>query len=107
MKVSLKSIRKNIRNNMTDLEINNKAREHGFNAGYEKGLKMGMHQMGEILYIMTAYTLEYKYKLSQEDLVKTMMWIYNNVDSYRTGHLTLDDFYVIKKEMEEKGVRYE
>ena len=105
--MSLKSIKKNIKRNMTDLEINNKAREHGFNAGYEKGLKMGMHQMGEILYIMTAYTLEYKLELSQEDLVKIMMWIYNNVDSYRTGHLSLEDFYEIKKEMEQKGVRYE
>ena len=36
-----------------------------------------------------------------------MFHIYDNIDAFRTEHLTTDDFIEIKKEMEGKGIKYE
>ena len=72
---------------------------------YEQGHKDGMLKAIEITFYMTAYTLDYKLDLDRNKLVEMMYWIYNNIDSFRTGHLTIEDFEIIKKEMHEKGVK--
>ena len=107
--MGIRSIKRNIQKNSNALLFSNSYENYsaGFNDGYSKGLKEGMRQVGEVLYIMTAYTLEYKFELTQEELAQTMFWIYNNVDSFRTGQLTTEDFFEIKKEMEQKGIKYE
>ena len=56
---------------------------------------------------MIAYTLQYKLDLNQKDLVETVAAIFNNIDSFRTGHLTQQDFVNIMKEMNEMGIKME
>ena len=105
--MSVRSIRKNIskKENMED-KIN-RIREHAFKSGHEAGFKLGLKTMGEIIFYMTAYTIDYKLELSEEKLRTIMFHIYDNIDAFRTEHLTTDDFIEIKKEMEEKGIKYE
>ena len=65
-----------------------------------------MESATEILFYMTAYTLDYKLELSTEKLQEIMMAIFNNVDAYRTGHLAPEDFDTIKEDMKlNKGIK--
>jgi len=72
---------------------------------YNEGYKEGMLKAIEITFYLTAYTLNYKIDLKGHDLSEAMYWIYNNIDAFRTGHLTAEDFNTIKKEIEDMGVR--
>lgn len=69
---------------------------------YEAGHKDGMASVVEITFYMVAYTLSYKLDLSKEELQTLMKAIYNNIDSYRTGHLEPQDYDAIVKEMNEE-----
>lgn len=72
---------------------------------YEEGYKEGMLKAIEITFYLTAYTLNYKLGFGRKRLVQMMEWIYNNIDAFRTNHLTPEDFETIKKEIEDMGVR--
>lgn len=72
---------------------------------YDKAFDDGMLKAIEITFYMTAYTLNYKLGFGRKRLVQTMEWIYNNIDAFRTGHLSRFDFDTIKKEIEDMGVR--
>ena len=108
IQMGIRSIKRNIQKNNNATLFNSSYNNYsaGFNDGYLKGLNEGLGQAGELMFIMTAYTLEYKLELTQEKLVQIMTWIYSNVDSFRTGQLTTEDFFEIKKEMEQKGIKY-
>ena len=76
---------------------------------YQKGIAEGMHRMAEVVFYMTAYTLDYKMsefnkQFTDDELVTLMYYICNNIDSFRTGQLSSQDFIDIKKEMNEKGI---
>ena len=66
---------------------------------YEHGYQRGLQKANEILFYMTAYTLQYKLDMDKEQLQEIMMAIFNNVDAYRTGHLTPEDFDTIREQM--------
>ena len=73
---------------------------------FEAGRKAGMKEATEIIFYMTAWTIQYKLGFGRKRL-QTIMWqIFNNIDCFRTGHLYPDDFPKIKEEMQEKyGIR--
>lgn len=73
---------------------------------YEKGYKEGMKAVSEIVFYMTAYTLQYKLDFGKKRLQAIMKSIYGNIDAYRTKHLNTQDYETIKSEMENKyGVK--
>lgn len=77
------------------------------NGVYEKGFKDGMREVSEIVFYMTAYTIDYKLDLTHEQKIELMKAVYNNIDGYRTGHLEPVDYDVIVKEMNDKGIKIE
>lgn len=58
----------------------------------------------EIILVMTAYTLSIE-GYGKKRLPKLIERIKNNIDAFRTGHLEVSDYDIIKKELEEKGVQ--
>lgn len=72
---------------------------------YEKGVKEGMRATVEITFYMTAYTLNYKLGFGRKRLQKIMFDIFNNIDAYRTEHLSSADYDTIKAEIEKMGVK--
>lgn len=74
---------------------------------YTAGYKEGMKAVSDIVYYMAAYTINYKLGFGRKRLQRIMHDIYNNIDAYRTGHLTTSDYDVIKSEMNKLGVRIE
>lgn len=71
---------------------------------YEQGVKDGMKSVTEIVFYMAAYTINYKLGFGKERLQKIMKEIYNNIDAYRTKHLTPSDYNTIVSEMNKLGV---
>ena len=51
---------------------------------YETGYMNGMKEATEILFYMTAYTLQYKLEFGRDRLQRIMRNIFDNVDAYRT-----------------------
>lgn len=72
---------------------------------YQEAFKKGMREASSILFYMTAYTINYKLSFGRDRLQRIMRAIYNNVDAFRTGHLTPEDYQDIKKQMHELGVK--
>lgn len=72
---------------------------------YTEGYKAGMKAVVEITFYMTAYVIRLEFKLGKKRLQRAMKRIYDNIDSYRTGHLTPSDYDVIVKEMNDLGVK--
>lgn len=72
---------------------------------YQRGVRDGMHAQAEVTYYMTAYTINYKLGFGNKRLTKIMYYIWENLDSYRTGQLNSGDFQEIKKEMNKLGVK--
>ena len=58
----------------------------------------------DIYSIATAYTLNYVCGLGRKRLPNVMQRIWNNVDSFRTGHLSLDDCI---SELKKNGIEFE
>ena len=58
----------------------------------------------DVYSIATAYTLHYVCGLGKKRLPETMQRIWENVDSFRTGHLSLEDCI---KELKESGIEFE
>lgn len=86
--------------------ISNKAiMDRTLSESYTAGYKEGMKAVSEIVYYMAAYTINYKLGFGRKRLQKIMHDIYNNIDAYRTGHLTTSDYDVIKSEMNKLGIK--
>ena len=58
----------------------------------------------DVYSIATAYTLHYVCGSGKKRLPQTMQRIWENVDSFRTGHLSLEDCI---KELKESGIEFE
>lgn len=54
--------------------------------------------------IAVAYTLHYVCGFGKKRLPEVMQRIWNNVDSFKTGHLSIDDCI---QELEENGIEFE
>lgn len=86
--------------------ISNKAiMDRTLSESYTAGYKEGMKAVSEIVYYMAAYTINYKLGFGRKRLQRIMHDIYNNIDAYRTGHLTTSDYDVIKSEMNKLGIK--
>lgn len=72
---------------------------------YEQGYKAGMKAVSEIVFYMTAYTIQLEFGLGRKRLQRAMKRVYSNIDAYHTGHLTLSDYDVIVSEMNKMGVK--
>ena len=70
----------------------------------EQGYKAGMKSVTDIVFYMTAYTINYKLGFGRKRLQRIMKQIYNNIDAFRTGHLETNDYETIVKEMNKLGV---
>lgn len=70
----------------------------------EDAIQEGRNQSLEMILLMTAYTLDYKLEIDNEKLKDIINIILLNIDSYRTGQLTYDDYQYIKQEMAKKGI---
>lgn len=66
---------------------------------YEQGYKAGMKAVSEIVFYMTAYSIQMEFGLGKKRLQRAMKRVYSNIDAYRTGHLNSSDYNVIKSEM--------
>lgn len=71
---------------------------------YESGYKAGMKAVTEIVFYMTAYSIQMEFGLGRKRLQRAMKRVYNNIDAYRTNHLNSSDYDVIKSEMNKLGV---
>lgn len=71
---------------------------------YEQGYKAGMKSVTDIVFYMTAHTINYKLGFGRKRLQRIMKQIYNNIDAFRTGHLETNDYETIVKEMNKLGV---
>lgn len=72
---------------------------------YERGFNDGMRKAVEITFYMTADAINYKLGFGRKRLQRIMYSIYNNIDSFRTGHLEPNDFETIKNGVEKLGVK--
>ena len=70
----------------------------------QEGINQGIREALDLILTMTAYTLDYKLELKNEELLKVMNDIMFNIDAYRTEHLSAQDFVTIKQELAEKGI---
>ena len=84
---------------------NNDIRSIEIEKAYQKGIEDGMRQSVEMVFYMTAYTINYKLGFGNKRLTEIMYYIYNNIDAYRTGHLEKVDYEEIKKQMNKLGVK--
>lgn len=66
---------------------------------YDRGWYDGMTNVIEITFYMTAYTLQYKLGFGRKRLQWIMQAIYNNIDAYRTQHLSTEDYKTIVEQM--------
>lgn len=76
----------------------------------EKEIKEALSENVDIMLIATAYTLRYVCGFGKRKLPEVMHRILNNIDSFRTGHLTLEDCIEELKEygidMETRSIKY-
>lgn len=70
----------------------------------EEETKLVIEQYLDIYNIAVAYTLRYVCGFGKKRLPEVMQRIWNNVDSFRTKHLSFDDCV---KELKENGIEYE
>ena len=63
-----------------------------------------MLQYLDIYSISVAYTLRYTCGFGKKRLPEVMQRIWNNVDSFKTGHLSIEDCI---QELKENGVEFE
>ena len=75
-------------------------REDAYNQGWHDGM---FHEL-DITFNMLAYTLTYKTGYSTKRIKELLHDLYNNIDSYRTQHLTPEDYDTICNELAEKGM---
>ena len=59
----------------------------------------------DVMVYMTAYVLDLE-EIPKEQIVEIINRVLFNIDSFRTGELLPDDFPIIKKEMQELGVKF-
>lgn len=74
---------------------------------YESGYKAGMKAVTEIVFYMTAHSIQMEFGLGRKRLQRAMKRIFNNIDAFRTGHLTPNDYDTIVAEMNEMGIKIE
>ena len=70
----------------------------------ERETQKAIEQYLDIYNISVAYTLRYVCGFGKKRLPEIMYRIWNNVDSFRTGHLSFEDCV---QELKENGIEYD
>ena len=65
----------------------------------EKKFEQQRKYMVDVVLTMTAYTIQYKLGLGKKRLPEVMGYILDNIDAFNTGHLTKEDFEIIKEDL--------
>ena len=68
-----------------------------------EGLKQGVRTSIDMILYMTAYTINYKLGFGKKRLNWIMYHILDNIGAYNSGHLSLQDYDEIKKQMNKLG----
>lgn len=68
-----------------------------------EGVKQGVRTSIDMILYMTAYTINYKLGFGKKRLNWIMYHILDNIGAYNSGHLSLQDYDEIKKQMNELG----
>lgn len=76
---------------------------HDMISNCEKETKIAIEQYLDIYNIAVAYTLRYVCGFGKKRLPEIMQRIWQNVDSFRTGHLSFDDCI---QELKDNGIEY-
>ena len=69
---------------------------------YDDGFHAGMKHVEDVMFYMTAYSIQLEFNLGKKRLQRAMRRLFNNIDAFRTGHLSPEDFQTIKEEMQNK-----
>lgn len=73
---------------------------------FELGRQCGQREDLEVILYMTAYTIQYKLGFGEKRLTNIMYHIMDNIDAFKTGHLTPNDFKEIKQEINKLGIKF-
>lgn len=71
------------------------------------GAKQGVRTAADMVLYMTAYTINYKLGFGKKRLSRIMYHIVDNIEAFNSGHLSLQDYDEIKKEMHKLGFSME
>lgn len=86
------------------IKDNEKVLKRCYQQAYDDGYKAGMYNEIEITYNLLAYTLTYKTGYSTKRIKQLLHDLYFNIDSFRTGQLSPNDYDTICAELEKKGL---
>jgi len=84
--------------------VSNSIEEKGYRKGFKEGYVQGELHVIETTFNMMAYTMNYKLGFGKKRLQELLRTCYLNIDSFRTGQLSAEDYLEICKELEEKGI---
>lgn len=87
--------------------VENSIEDKGYQKGYKDGFYAGEVHVIDITFNIMAYTMGYKLGFGKKRLNYILRAIYNNIDSFRTGQLTNEDYETITNELKEKGITIE
>lgn len=73
---------------------------------YEQGFTDGIKHTQTVVMMMTAYALHTHLGLGKKRLPEIMHWIQEDITSFETGHLTVDDIPAIKEELKQCGCEF-
>lgn len=73
---------------------------------YEQGFSDGIRHTQSCIMMMTAYTIKTHLGLGKKRLPEIMYRIQENIISFQTGHLTVEDIPAIKEELKQCGCEF-
>ena len=73
---------------------------------YELGRQRGQREDLEVILYMMAYTMNYKLGFGKKRLTEIIYHVMDNIDAFKTGHLTPNDFNEIKRQINELGIKF-
>lgn len=76
------------------------------NDAYEQGFQDGIRHTQSCIMMMTAYTIKTHLGLGKKRLPELMHYIQENIISFSTGHLTVEDIPLIQEELKSVGCEF-
>ena len=87
--------------------VSNSIEEKGYRKGFKEGYIQGELHVIETTFNLMAYTMNYKLGFGKKRLFELLRAIYLNIDSFRSGQLSKEDYIEIQNELKEKGITLE
>ncbi len=76
------------------------------NDAYEQGFKDGIKHSCNCILMLTAYAIKTHLGLGKKRLPKLMHYIENNITSFSSGHLSIEDISTIQEELRSVGCEF-